>query len=63
MTEFEDKGGTNTIITTNEAKPKKCLSPYMIFVWETWPKVVAENKKLKGLDIMKEVGKRWKALS
>lgn len=35
VAEFEDKGGTNTIMTTNEAKPKKCLSPYMIFVRET----------------------------
>lgn len=35
----------------------------MIFVWETRPKVIAEFPNMMVLDVMKEVGKRWKSIT
>lgn len=35
----------------------------MIFVRETRPKVIAEYPNMMVLDVMKEVGKRWKSIS
>jgi hypothetical protein len=35
----------------------------MIFVWETWPKVIKENPNMQVLDVMKEVGWRWKSIT
>jgi uncharacterized protein (UPF0305 family) len=44
-------------------KPKKCLSSYMIFVRDTRAKVTQEFPDMNALDVMKEVGRRWQAIS
>lgn len=44
-------------------KPKKCLSAYMIFVKERRSKISDSNPGMPVLQIMKEVGKEWKALT
>jgi hypothetical protein len=51
-------------------KPKKCLSPYMIFVKEVKlnltrqmrPKIIEENANMNILDVMREIGKRWRTI-
>lgn len=44
-------------------RPKKALSPYMIFVRETRAKVCRDNPDMHALKIMKEVGYLWKHIS
>ncbi|TNV84007.1 hypothetical protein FGO68_gene15865 [Halteria grandinella] len=44
-------------------RPKKPLTPYMLFVRDTRPKVVREFPNIPALDIMKEVGKMWQHIS
>ena len=44
-------------------KPKKPLTPYMIFVRETRKKVVDTMPHIRSLNIMKEVGRIWKTVS
>lgn len=57
--EFERNGGCKSLLQKSDKKPKKCLSGYMIFVWEMRPQIVKENPQMKVLHVMKEVGKRW----
>ena len=44
-------------------KPKKPLTPYMIFVRETRKMVVDTMPHVRSLNIMKEVGKIWKTVT
>lgn len=44
-------------------RPKKPLTPYMLFVRDTRPKVVKDHPNIPALDIMKEVGKIWQTIS
>lgn len=62
LTKFQQEGGNPELLETTDRKPKKCLSAYMIFVREIRPVIVEENPNMPVLDVMKEVGKRWKHL-
>lgn len=44
-------------------KPKKPLTPYMIFVRETRKRVVDTMPHVRSLNIMKEVGRIWKTIT
>jgi len=60
MKDFLDNGGDACKLNEVESKwPKKCLSAYMIFVWETWKKIQTANPDMHVLEIMKQVGHRW----
>jgi len=60
MKDFLDNGGNATKLNEVESKwPKKCLSAYMIFVWETRKKIQVANPDLHVLEIMKQVGIKW----
>ena len=76
MKEFNIQGAKGkTIQDFDSQRPKKCLSAYMIFVRETRPIIVKEQQETSGtshtqnsievnvLEVMKEVGRRWKSLS
>ena len=43
--------------------PKKPLTPYMLFVRDMRPFVMKTMPSIAPLDIMKEVGRRWKKIS
>lgn len=45
-----------------DSKPGKPLTPYMIFVRETRPKVVDSYPGIPALDVMKEVGRLWQCI-
>ena len=44
-------------------KPKKPLTPYMLFVRETRKLVVDTMPHIRSLNIMKEVGRIWKTIT
>ncbi len=54
MKDFLDNGGDAGKLNEVESKwPKKCLSAYMIFVWETRKKIQTANPDMHVLEIMK----------
>ncbi len=70
----DEKGNLQLLPDENELmKPKKPLTPYMLFVREvrfllclilkTRPKVVASHPNIPPLDVMKEVGRLWQVIT
>lgn len=45
------------------SKPKKPLTPYMLFVRDTRKKVVDTMPHVRSLNIMKEVGRIWNTIT
>lgn len=64
MNEFNQNGGSVELLDRLKTKrPKKALSAYMIFVRENRSLISHNNPHLSALEIMKEVGQRWQALT
>ena len=57
------EGTTKRKVVKDPNAPKKAISAYLYFNAENRDKVKKKNPDIKPKDIMKELGKMWKALS